>query len=343
MRNRLALFFCIHCALAVLGAVALWAQDNNVAPPTNVKPGIFAQLAARPALPEPHRMAVARTPSPLTSSGAVKFTFGTLDFPKSANSSAGAINDKGQVAGAFGRDYQPYSPGIHGYRLNGNSFQKIDYPGAVTTYSNGINKGGSLVGTYTFEQTGLPYHGYQFVNNVYTTIDYPGPGATSPGGINDSGQIAGSYYESINGHAYLYSNGVFTLLDVAGSNYTQGVGINNAGDIVGVTTDAGGHDHGFLYHNGVFTIVDYPGATDTWLLAINDKGQMVGAYGTGPLVQDFNVYHGFLDDNSNFTSFDVPFAGVAITGPYGINNKSQITGGYTDANGTRFGFIASFK
>ena len=112
---------------------------------------------------------------------------------------------------------------------------------------------------------------------------------------------------------------------------------------MGVTTDAGGHDHGFLYHNGAFTIIDYPGATDTWLVGINDKGQMVGAYGTGPLVQGANVYHGFLDDNGTFTGFDVPFAGVAITGPYGVNNKSQITGSYIDANGTAFGFIASFK
>jgi len=339
MRNKLSVLFTVLCALAATGATALWAENKQARPSL----GIYGRLATRPDSQSQKRVSAIKVPTALQSSSAVSFTFGTLDFPRSANSSAGTINDKGQVAGYFGPDLEPYSPGIHGYRLSGNSFKKIDYPGAVTTYCSGINKKGWIIGAYTFEQSGLPYHGYQFANNAYTTIDYPGSGATSPGAINDSGQIAGSYYESVNGHAYLDTNGVFTLLDVAGSNYTQGVGINNAGDIVGVTTDAGGHDHGFLYHNGAFTIIDYPGATDTWLLGINDKGQMVGAYGTGPLVQGLDVYHGFLDDNGTFTGFDVPFAGVALTGPYGINNKSQITGGYADANGTVFGFIASFK
>lgn len=339
MRNKLSMLFTVLCALMATGATTVLAQNKQARPSL----GVYGRLATRPDPQSQQRVSVLKAPAALQSSSAVSFTFGTLDFPRSANSSAGTINDKGQVAGSFGPDFQPYSPGNHGYRLSGNSFKKIDYPGAVTTYASGINKKGWLVGAYTFEQSGLPYHGYQFANNAYTNIDYPGSGATSPGAINDSGQIAGSYYESVNGHAYLDTNGVFTLLDVAGSNYTQGVGINNAGDIVGVTTDAGGHDHGFLYHNGAFTIIDYPGATDTWLLGINDKGQMIGAYGTGPLVQGLDVYHGFLDDNGTFTGFDVPFAGVALTGPYGINNKSQITGGYTDSNGTAFGFIASFK
>lgn len=339
MRNKLSVLFTVLCALGATGTTGLWAQNKQAHPSL----GIYGRLAMQPNSQIQKRASVAKAPAALQSSSAVSFTFGTMDFPRSANSSAGAINDKGQVAGSYGPDYQPYAPGIRGYRLSGNAFKKIDYPGAVSTLAYGINKKGAVIGTYTFEQSGLPYHGYEFANNAYTTIDYPGSGVTSPGEINDSGQIVGSYYEGVNGHVYLETNGVFTLLDVAGSNYTQGVGINNAGDIVGVTTDAGGNDHGFLYHNGAFTIIDYPGATDTWLLAINDKGQMVGAYGTGPLVQNSKVYHGFLEDNGTFTGFDVPFAGVAITGPDGINSQSQITGSYTDANGTTFGFIASFK
>lgn len=342
MRFRLAVLFTVLCAMAAAGATALWAQDIVTAP-RSMRGGLFGRLGKSPTSSVQNRLSVATTPAPLQSQSAVTFTFGTVDFPRSANSGAGAINDKGQVAGAYGPDFQPYAPGNHGFRLTGTSFKTLDFPGAVSTYPNGINKKGSLVGTYTFEQTGLPYHGYQLVNNVYTTIDYPGPGATSPLGINDSGQIAGSYYEGVNGHGFLYSNGAFTLLDVSGSNYTQGVGINKAGDVVGVYTDAGGHDHGFLFHNGAYTTIDYPGATDTWALAINDKGQVVGAYGTGEIVQGLDVYHGFLDDNGTFSSFDVPFAGVAATGPYGINNKSQITGVYADANGTSFGFVASFK
>jgi uncharacterized membrane protein len=342
MRNKLPVLLTILGTLAATGTTTLWAQDS-VNPPTSKGSGILGRVARRSASADQNRLSEAAAPSPLPSLGVVAFTFGTMDFPGAANSGAGAINNMGQVIGSYGPDFQPYAPGIHGFRLSGTAFKTLDYPGAVTTYPNGINKNGAVVGSYTLEQSGLPYHGFQLVNNVYTTLDYPGADDTSPLGINDSGQVAGSWFAGSGGHGFLYSNGAFTSLDPAGSIYTQGVGINNAGDIVGVYTDTANHDHGFLLHQGVYTLVDYPGATDTWLLAINDKGQMVGMYGTGALVQGYDVYHGFLDNHGTFSSFDVPFAGVAVTGPYGINNKSQITGGYSDTNGNGFGFIASFK
>jgi probable HAF family extracellular repeat protein len=355
MRNKLSVTFTILCTITAVGATAARAQSYatpSTSHSSTIQSSIFGKagsitgvgrIARRTASSDQTRPSALATPAPLGSPNALTFTFGTVDFPKAANSSAGSINDKGQVAGAYGPDLQPYSPGIHGFRLSGTTFKTLDYPGAVTTYAAGLNKTGTVVGDYSFEQSGLPYHGFIYASNVYSTFDYPGPGATVPGRINDSGQVTGSYYEGGNGHAFLYSNAVFTLLDVPGSNYTQGSDINKLGEIVGVYTDASNHDHGFLYRGGTFTTIDYPGASDTWLLAINDKGQMVGAYGTGPLVQGFNIYHGFLDDNGTFSSFDPSFAGAAVTLPYGINNKSQITGTYQDTNETSCGFFASFK
>src|SRR5882672_1818603 len=140
MRNKVSVLFTILCAMAASGAITLWAQ--NKATPTTRSLGVLGRLVARPDSQGESRAAAHETPLALPSSNNVSFTFGTLDFPRSANSSAGAINDKGQVAGSYGPDYQPYAPGIRGYRLSGNSFKKIDYPGAVSTLAYGINKKG---------------------------------------------------------------------------------------------------------------------------------------------------------------------------------------------------------
>ena len=79
----------------------------------------------------------------------------------------------------------------------------------------------------------------------------------------------------------------------------------------------------------------------TQLLGVNDQGQMVGGYGDGTIILRFLEHHGFLLSEGVFTTFDAPFAGVAIT-PFGrINNSGQIAGYYLDANGTFFGFIAN--
>jgi uncharacterized membrane protein len=55
---------------------------------------------------------------------------------------------------------------------------------------------------------------------------------------------------------------------------------------------------------------------------INDKGQVVGEY------RDAGLYHGFIYDTGVFTTFDVPFSGVAETAPLAINNRGQIVGVY---------------
>ena len=142
------------------------------------------------------------------------------------------------------------------------------------------------------------------------------------------------------------SGGTFTSIDPPGALYTEALGINTAGDIVGNYSGADAHQHGFLLHKGVYTTIDFPGATDTWITAINDQGQMAGAYGTG-LKQIgkllWPVYHGFVNDNGAFTSFDVPYAGAAGTLAYGLNNKNQLVGFCIDGNGTYFGYIGWFK
>ena len=86
------------------------------------------------------------------------------------------------------------------------------------------------------------------------------------------------------------------------------------------------------------------GAAATAVYGTNNKGQMVGSYGTGGSINGYNVDHGFVDNGGTFTSFDVPYGGVAITTAIQINDKSQIVGAYQDSpTFTFFGFIVSFQ
>jgi uncharacterized membrane protein len=96
-----------------------------------------------------------------------------------------------------------------------------------------------------------------------------------------------------------------------------------------------------LLNQGSYTTLDVPGATFTVARGINDSGQIVGVYGDDPADIYYDDagpgYHGFLPDNGNYTTLDVP--GSAGTRAYGINASGQIVGAYLDGGG-RHGFLA---
>ena len=67
-------------------------------------------------------------------------------------------------------------------------------------------------------------------------------------------------------------------------------------------------------------------------LKINDRRQAVGIYvGAG------GGLHGFLWDDGDFTTIDVP--GAASTAVLGINGRGQMVGSYIDAEGAYHGFL----
>ena len=73
----------------------------------------------------------------------------------------------------------------------GFSFTTIEVPNARSTWANGINAGGDIVGEYTDAAGRL--HGYLLRNGVFTTIDYPGAARTQARGIGSGGEIVGTY------------------------------------------------------------------------------------------------------------------------------------------------------
>ena len=59
----------------------------------------------------------------------------------------------------------------------------------------------------------------------------------------------------------------------------------------------------------------------------------------GDFTDPRGVVHGFLLDNGNYTTIDVP--GSSLTAAMGINDAGQIVGTYVLPDGTYHGFLAT--
>ena len=186
------------------------------------------------------------------------------------------------------------------------------------------------------------YHGFLLDDGVFTTLDAPGGTSTIAFDIDDSGRIVGA---SLNAAALNLVNptgavrgflrdaqGVYTSIEAPDSTQTVAFGINNAGQIAGRYLDAQSRQRGFLLDQGVFTTIDAtPPGRVTLVVDINDRGQLTGGF-------DFVTHGSVRDRRGNFTPIDHPDA-VVITHPFGINNRSQIVGFYTDATLTTHAFL----
>jgi probable HAF family extracellular repeat protein len=206
----------------------------------------------------------------------------------------------------------------------------LSFPGTLTTFANGINKGATtskieIVGSQGQGGFLVGVSGKKTVTETYRAVNYPHvPPQQVSNDVNDDGQIVGGYLDSSGvGHGYERSGGKFTTIDVpfAGATSTGVFAINNSDEIVGGWTDSGGATHAFTLIGGTFASFDYPGATFTTALDVNNKGEIVGFY------NDTNgVGHGFLLSGGTYTSIDVP--GAVYTSSSGINDAGDIVGSY---------------
>lgn len=282
---------------------------------------------------------------------AAPFTFTQIDVPGALGTAAYGMNDAGQIVGTYADADSPECVttfvGCRGFLLDSGAFTSIDVPGAATTFGQGVNDDGKIVGFFgrdAGEIAGGMNHGFLLDAGVFTQIDAPGTTTgqvfTSALSINDRGQIWGTFDDDpeadLTRHGFLLEEeGGFTRVDPPGSTATSHGGINDGGQIVGVFLDAGGAFHGFLLDGGAFTQFDVPGAVDTSAEGINDRGQIVGQLFTDRPGQP----RGFLLDDGVFTPIDVP--GAIYTIADDINDRGQIVGQFQDAQGVIHGFLAT--
>ncbi len=219
-----------------------------------------------------------------------------------------------------------------------HTFTSFLFPGAFNTNAFGINNEGQIVGYYRILPA--PRHALlidkgQFIPLAPSTA--LGSHLSEAFDINERGDVVGTYLDDQGSqHGFLLSNDVLTNIDFPGSTANDAFGINASGTIVGDFTDATGALHGFVLRDGVYMQIDVPGAVDTEAVRINASGDIVGSWDT-----DINTQgHGFvLTREGQFIIIDAPKAIPEGTSAFGINDRGQIVGGYTDAIGDLHCFL----
>jgi probable HAF family extracellular repeat protein len=78
--------------------------------------------------------------------------FAGFDLPAATVTQADAINDDGQIVGA----YLDANGAIHGFLKVDQSYPTLDFPGAAVTSAWGINNKGQIVGIHRDAVGGVP-------------------------------------------------------------------------------------------------------------------------------------------------------------------------------------------
>lgn len=161
----------------------------------------------------------------------------TFDVPGGVLTIANAVNNKGVIVGI----YVDNANVVHGFIYNNGSLAFRDCPGARSTFLNGINDNGDIVGYCS------GFGGFEIpaATGQFTSIPCNFP-SLRPSGINKAGQIVGSYLSNNVFHGFYFSVSNCTTIDPFGSILTGINAINANGQFVGNYEDPGGHTHGFV-------------------------------------------------------------------------------------------------
>ena len=89
----------------------------------------------------------------------------------------------------------------------GGAFTPVTYPGSSFTIPTGVDKNGTISGSYIVIGSGTPpqSHGFFRRRGVYTTYDVPlaGVTATAINAMNEAGQITGCYTDPTGTHGFI--------------------------------------------------------------------------------------------------------------------------------------------
>ena len=277
--------------------------------------------------------------------------FSVFEFPGSTNTTAFGLNNSDVVVGS----YVDKNNQTHGFIHAGGLYQSIDDPNgaAGTTLINGINNHDSIVGFSTdaqgntngFEANPAWSYTFQTLNNSADLT------FNQLLGINDSGVIAGYYGSGT--PPTTHPNKGYVLTPPYGQNHykkenfphsqqTQVTGINNQSDTVGFWVNAQGVNVGFTDIKGHFTSVVDP-QTPAQTSRTTPVNQLLG-------INNHRVAAGFyvdLNGNAHGYTYDLKHNSFhAVTPPHstsvtatGINDKGEVSGFLTEANGNVAAFL----
>lgn len=235
------------------------------------------------------------------------------------------INNLDQAVGYFTQNCvdRDCNGGVQGFLYSNGSFSSVNVPGSPSTYANGINDLGEIVGSYADLNTGF-WGGFVDSGNHFTTVSIPGAYSTSAMGINDTGEIVGTY-STIQGNTlvnrgFIDVGGSYTSLSFPGATQTEINGINNLGVVIGSYSESGPVQQPFIYTAGQYYPINVPGMADNTVqgFSINDLGYIVGD------ANDSGSPQAFLYADGNFQWLSAPGAYETIAG--GINDTDTFIG-----------------
>jgi hypothetical protein len=282
------------------------------------------------------------------------YTIQVIDPPSDANPCGVYINNQGVVVMGYyycGDDSMAW----HCRVLKDDVWTEVNVPGAVVTGATVANSSGRLALTYAHEyppKNGTDYHMaiYHMDRGIYQYIPDPPDCHLVIFGFNDIGQMAACNWEvdpNIRQHTVLLDAtlSLFQIFDPPGSEWSAPQGLNNAGLIVGQYWMNGGL-YGYLYdsHNQTFTSVDVPEKNGAGFssfsspIGINNSGDIVGLY-IDSQSQWSGYFRGYILHEGEFKDFMIPESLGTSIGT--INDRGQLSGGFTAADGRGYGFIAT--
>jgi probable HAF family extracellular repeat protein len=222
---------------------------------------------------------------------------------------------------------------------NGQIVNLSNLPGFSAHVAYDINDSGQIVGTSDSS--------YAYIYNDGTMRllgTLPGAHNSEPSAINNSGQVVGTaWYYNNTWRAFLYDNGgMKDLGTLQGMSFSSAADINNRGQVVGDSgnVNAAVWSHAFLYSSGqMIDLGALPGyAYESRGTGINDVGQIVGySERSGDYAR-----HGFLycaGVMTDLNSLIDPDAGWTIEEAAAINNSGWIVGSGLNPKGQRHGYV----
>src|SRR6266852_6280451 len=123
--------------------------------------------------------------------------FTILDVPRSIETNAWKVNDRGDIVGGFGIA----GGGVELFVLGNGEFTTFAIPNVMplSEDNGGINALGDIVGRYCDASpclTGPMGHGFVISGGALTTINVPGAVGTGTFGINGRREVVGGYFDA---------------------------------------------------------------------------------------------------------------------------------------------------
>jgi probable HAF family extracellular repeat protein len=211
-------------------------------------------------------------------------------------------------------------------RLTGYAVTDLGTLGGTTSYAQGINAAGQVVG-YSLTASGQ-YHAFLYSAGTMRDLGTLGGTFSYAMGINANGDVVG-YSATASGqyHAFLYTAGTMRDLGTLGGASSYAYDVNDSGQVVGYSVNAAGQTRAFLYSGGTMSALGTLGGTFSYAMAINNAGQITG-YSANAAGQ----YRAFLYSAGAMTDLGTLPGGTTSIG-YDINASGQVVGYSTITGG----------